>query len=334
MQKHFKRLAQSATFTKIVLPIILVAILAVIGFATFSGKSQAKTIKADEAKTIAENFINDFLMMPGTKAKITEITKEDFGLYKLKVDITSDVVESYLSKDGKFFFPQAFNIEEMRTELEKEPINEPVVINIPTSAKPVVELFTMSHCPYGTQIEKGLLPVINLLSDKIDFKLKFVDYAMHGETELKEQMVQYCIQEKQSNKLMNYLKCFLVDGDTNRCLTEAGVQKSTLNSCVTAVDKEYKITENFKNKVGFQGSFPGFDVYKDDNEKYGVSGSPTLVINSTNVKSGRSASELLNVICSAFDVAPKECDTNLSSETPSPGFGSGTSNNAATAECN
>jgi len=333
MQKHFKRLAQSATFTKIVLPIILVAILAVIGFATFGGKSETKTIKAEEAKTIAENFINDFLMMPGTKAKITEITEEDFGLYKLKVDITSDIVESYLSKDGKFFFPQAFNIEEMRAELGTELEDEPVTV-IPTSAKPIVELFTMSHCPYGTQIEKGLLPVINLLGNKIDFKLKFVDYAMHGETELKEQMVQYCIQEKQSDKLMDYLKCFLVDGDTNRCLTEAGIKQSTLNSCVTAVDKEYKITENFKNKVGFQGSYPGFDIYKADNEKYGVSGSPTLVINSTNVRSGRSASELLSVICSSFDVAPEECNTNLSGETPSPGFGNGTSNSATAAECN
>jgi len=332
MKKHFKRLAQSETFTKIVLPIILVAVLAIIGFATFSG-SQGKTVKPEDAKKIAENFINDFLMMPGSKAKVTEVT-EEYNLYKIKVDITSDVVESYLSKDGKMFFPQAFNIKEMEEEMNGANTEPTANISVPTSSKPDVELFIMSHCPYGTQIEKGILPVIELLGNKINFELKFVDYAMHGEIELKEQMVQYCIQKEQNNKFNDYLKCFLLDGDTNRCLSATNIQQTGLNNCVAAVDKEFKITENFKNKVGYQGSYPGFDIHKADNEKYGVGGSPTLVINGTLVQSSRSAASLLSTICAAFDIAPEECNANLPSETPSPGFGAGTTNSNIAAECN
>ena len=37
----------------------------------------------------------------------------------------------------------------------------------PKKEKPEVELFVMSHCPFGTQIEKGMLPVARLLGDKI-----------------------------------------------------------------------------------------------------------------------------------------------------------------------
>jgi len=206
--------------------------------------------------------------------------------------------------------------------------------NVPKNDKPAVELFVMSHCPYGTQIEKGMLPVVELLGDKINFDLKFVDYAMHGEVELKEQMVQYCIQEEQNPKFNTYLECFLSDGDTNRCLGVANISQTSLNSCVDKVDKQYKITENFTNKVGYQGSYPGFDIHKEDNQKYGVGGSPTLVINGTTVQSARSAASLLATVCSAFEVAPEECNTNLPSETPSPGFGAGTTDSAVTAECN
>jgi len=49
----------------------------------------------------------------------------------------------------------------------------------------------MSYCPYGTQIEKGILPVINALGNKIKFSLKFVDYAMHGKKEIDENSRQY-----------------------------------------------------------------------------------------------------------------------------------------------
>ncbi|MEM2131153.1 MAG: GILT family protein, partial [Candidatus Woesearchaeota archaeon] len=68
--------------------------------------------------------------------------------------------------------------------------------------KPEVQLFVMSHCPFGTQMEKGILPVVELLGNKIDFKVRFVYYAMHGEVEVKEQLRQYCIQKEQQDKYL------------------------------------------------------------------------------------------------------------------------------------
>lgn len=333
--KHIKSLFGRDTFLRVTLPILLVAALAVIAIISFQ-KPGGKTLGEAEAITRAESFINDYLMQSGTKATIKDVT-EEYDLYKLEIDIVSDVVESYISKDGKLFFPQAMNIEEVTSggsAANSSAGTAPVATVSVKSDKPMVELFVMSHCPYGTQIEKGMLPVLDTLGDKIDFELKFVDYAMHGEKELKEQINQYCIQKDQPEKFNEYLKCFLVAGNDVGCTASTGIDTNQLNSCYTQTDQEFKIMDNFRNQIGYQGSFPGFDVNKADNTKYGVAGSPTLIINGQEVSSGRDSASLLSTICTAFNNAPAECQTELPSAQPAPGFGTGTVAAANTAaEC-
>lgn len=180
------------------------------------------------------------------------------------------------------------------------------------SDKPIVELFVMSYCPYGTQIEKGIIPTIETLGNKVDFNLKFVSYTMHGEKENQENLRQYCLQKEQKNKLFPYLKCFLEASDSAGCLNSASVEENKLKSCMDSTANNFNVTGT------------NFDVYKSDNDKYGVQGSPTLVINGAISQSGRDSNSLLKAICSAFDNAPKECNAVLSSATPAPGFGSGT----------
>ena len=188
-----------------------------------------------------------------------------------------------------------------------------------------MELFVMSHCPYGTQMEKGILPVVDLLGNKIDFEVKFVYYAMHGKDEVNEQTRQYCIQEEQNDKYTAYLSCFLKAGNTDACLAEAKVDNSKLQSCVNATDKKFDISKNFNDQSSWlSGRFPLFNTHKADNEKYGVAGSPTLVINGAQASAGRDPASLLRAVCGAFNEAPAECSQTLSSASPAPGFGEGT----------
>lgn len=337
MKKIASIFKQKKTWTTL---LVIVAVLVVLGLITASSMRKddkktstlkpGKTISADTAKTTGEEFINNFLMQSGSKATIKDVTTE-YGLYKFSVDITSDVVESYMTKDGKLFFPQALNVAEVTaakngTDAASTPeAAQPSATVTKKSDKPVVELFVMSYCPYGTQIEKGMLPVLDTLGNKIDFQLKFCSYAMHGEKELTENLLQYCIGKEQPTKLNAYLKCFLEDSSkSDACLDQVGVNKKTVNSCVTKTDKEFKVMANYTSKVGYQGSFPGFDVNKADNDKYNVGGSPTLIINGQDIQSGRDSASLLATICSAFNNPPKECSTVLSSASPSAGFGSGT----------
>lgn len=339
MKKITSIFQQKKTWTTL---LVIVVVLVVLGLITASSlrkggeKTTAakpgKTISTELAKTKAEEFVNNFLMQTGSKATIKDITTE-YGLYKLSVDITSDVVESYMTKDGKLFFPQALNVDEVTAAkagtaaagTDSEAAAAPSATVTKKSDKPVVELFVMSYCPYGTQMEKGILPVLSTLGNKVDFQLKFNSYAMHGEKELTENLLQYCIQKEQPTKLSAYLTCFLADSSMSAaCLDKAGVNKNTVNSCVTKTDKDFKVMANFTSKTGYQGSYPGFDVQKADNDKYNVGGSPTLIINGQDIQSGRDSASLLATICGAFNNAPSECSAKLSSASPSAGFGTGT----------
>jgi glutaredoxin len=223
------------------------------------------------------------------------------------------------------------NIEETKKEAEAQKAGgeekaEKTVADVPKKDKANVELFVMSHCPFGTQIEKGILPVIEALGDKMDFTLKFCDYAMHSEKELKEQMTQYCIQKEEPKKLVSYLRCFLgtKEGsatESEACLKTTGINAAKIKTCVADTDTKYKVSANFKDKSTYKGSYASFDVYKEDNAKYGVGGSPTLVINGEKISSGRDAKTLMSTICAGFEKEPDACKKEMSSASPSAGFG-------------
>lgn len=197
--------------------------------------------------------------------------------------------------------------------------------------KPEVELFVMSQCPYGTQIEKGIIPVIETLGNKVSFAVKFCDYVMHGEIEIKEELQQYCIETEQNSKYLDYLKCFLKEGKSDECVTSTGIDKAKLSACVAAADEKYKVTKNFADKTTWKGSYPTFNIFKDAVDKYGVGGSPTLVINGVVASSARDSASLLDAVCTGFKIKPAECSSNLSSTAPTAGFGFGTTTATATA---
>lgn len=316
----------------IVLIFVLSFVLSGCSYANLSSKffkDGKRVLTPAEAKKAAEDFINGSLMQKGSQATIKEAVLEG-GLYKLTVSLPNNKeITSYITKDGKKFFPEVMDVksEENAAAADEENAAKEAAAVSKKSDKPAVELFVMSHCPYGTQIEKGILPVLETLGDKIDFKLKFVDYAMHGEKELKEELRQYCVGKNEPAKFNSYLKCFLKEGNDAACVKETGLNSASLNSCMDATDKEFKVMAKFKDKNSWTGgSFPPFDIYKADNDKYGVQGSPTLVINGEKIQSDRDSASLLATICSAFTNKPSECDKKLSGASPASGFGEGSGN--------
>ena len=286
------------------------------------------TSKRDGIISNAVEYIKKYLAagMDIVVSKTEDVVKT---FYRFEAKAGDMTVPTYVSTDGKIMTFQ-------ETDLTKEPqvqAPENVPVEIEKKDKPKVELFVMSHCPYGTQMEKGIIPVIETLGDGIDFELKFCDYAMHGEIELKEQLSQYCIQKEQKEKLLPYLKCFLKEGKSSECIVSVSIDKTKLDACIESTDKEYKVMDNFKNNVGYVSQFPGFDIYKDDNMKYGVQGSPTLVINGNQVQSGRDSAGLLKTICSGFVSVPEGCNTVLPADNPTPGFGEGTTSQNVSGGC-
>lgn len=199
--------------------------------------------------------------------------------------------------------------------------------NIPKTDKPKVELFVMSYCPYGLQMEKALMPAWDLLKNKADISVKFVSYIMHGKEEIDENTREYCIQKEQPSKFATYLKCFYagVSGqapDYKSCLTQAGVNTTQLNSCVSKTDKQFGITDKFNDQsTWLSGRYPLYPIHESDNSKYGVQGSPTLVINGVEAQVGRTPEAVKSAICAAFNNTPAECNNVLSNLSFQPGFG-------------
>lgn len=303
----------------------------------FGNNNGSKPLTADEAKARAETFINGNLV-EGTVASITSVEDFSDSLYKLKVKVGETDIDSYITKDGKQFFPQAMEIDAAGgTAAATGTPQTPVIpADLVKSDKPEVEVFVMSHCPYGTQFEKGLVPVMETLKDKANIKIKFVNYVMHKEVEMRDNLVQYCIDKEDNGKYNAFLKCFLKDGNSGACMTSTGVNTKKVESCISATDKQFKVTEAFNDKTKWSnGSFPPFAVHEAENTKYGVQGSPTLVINGKQVESDRSPAGILSTICAAFNNPPAECGAQLDTATPGPGFGDSTAANtgASNAAC-
>lgn len=318
---------------KLLIGLVLVIVLgAGAGYFLKQNKGQ---ISQDQAKEKAQKFVSENLVQPDTKVAVKGVSDEN-DLYKIELDVAGQQITAYMTKDGKNFFPQVMDMEqvEQQNKEQAEEAEKKANVEVPKTEKPSVELFVMSYCPYGTQIEKGILPVLDALGDKIDFQLKFVDYAMHEKKEVDENLKQYCIQKNDPEKLIGYLGCFLKDdSQSEQCSTEAGIDSAELENCISSADDQFKITENYNNKDTWSGQFPPFNVDKADNEKYGVQGSPTLVVNGVEVQSGRDSASLLATICKGFSDQPEQCSAKLSSETPSPGFGEGTAASSGSAEC-
>lgn len=289
----------------------------------------------DKLKTEIDNLVKNYLLAnKEIPVEISGLSVED-GLLKVMLIIDGKEKEIYFTADGRkvILAAQKFDeyIERAKQQMEERKKSSQVGDEYKTD-KPVVDVFVMSYCPYGTQIEKGLLPVLRLLQGKIDARIRFVDYAMHGKKELDENITQYCIQKDTPEKFYDYLECFLETEDSKGCVQKLGIDPEKLAKCTDDTDKEFKVSENFQDKSTWKGNFPTFNIDSEDNLKYQVAGSPTLVINGQKiVPLGRDANSLLQAICSAFKNPPKECDEKLSADTPSPGFGNNTQNNSGSA---
>ena len=265
----------------------------------FSGGMAGNIISEKDAGDVILDFVESQTSGGG---ELVEVNSFDDGLYEVIILYQGQEVPLYLTKNGKNLVQGVMPLEILQ---QKDSQEEQEPVDVPKSDKPVAELFIMTHCLYGTQAEKGIIPAIKALGDSADVKIRFVHYFMH-EPEETETPIQVCIREEQPDKFLDYLGCFLEDGDSDRCLIEAKIDKTKIDKCISSGKSE--------------------EYYAEDSalsEGYGVKGSPSLVINGQIINSGRDSASYLSTICSAFNNAPEECDTELSSASPKPMWGYG-----------
>jgi len=294
-------------------------VLAVVLVVMFLTGSSMGGVSAEEA---GQRLV-EFAAANGAEAELVEVN-EKAGMYEVVISMQGQEVPLYVTKSGDYFTQALVPLQ--INDASSQPSEPAQPQDIPKSDKPTVELFVMTHCPYGTQAEKGMIPTLEALGNKIDGSIKFVHYFMHegpGE-EPEETPRQVCIREEQGDKYLDYLKCFLegngespyVGKDPSTCMQEVGIDETKVTQCISSGKAD--------------------EYYAADSELsqgYGVQGSPSLVVNGMIVSSARDSASYLSAICSAFNAAPEECNEALSSASPSPGFGYSAAGSDTQAQC-
>jgi hypothetical protein len=248
-------------------------------------------------------------------------------VYKINFLYQNTTVPIFVTRDGKYAGSLSLLPDDKNQTQSQNQTNQPAA-EVPKSDKPTVELYVFTYCPYGLQMEKAMIPVANLFKNKIDFKIRQIG-AMHGEFEKVEAERQLCIEKNYPTKFLQYVSAFALDSSIGSCSGDA----TCLASKLTALYSKFGIDGK---KIYSCMASEGESLYQaevDNSGQKGVSGSPTVLINGVDAQLTRNADAIKSAICSAFNTAPTECSQQLSTASPSPGFGEQTSGSSSAASC-
>lgn len=292
---------------------VAMAVIAVAIFLLPTTPTGMATLDSNEAASNAIDYLNNYMVQAGTSASI--ISVEDIGsnLYRIITSYQGQNIPIYVTKDGKFLLQGGVNLETAATTT--------VATTVPVSEKvdvPVANAFIMSYCPYGLQFLKAYVPVIELLGDKAQLSVNFVHYIMHNEKERDENTRMYCIQKEQSALFTDYLRCFVESDDYAACIESVGIDSTALDSCIASADEQFQIIKTYEESTS---NYPPYLVDAVLANQYGVSGSPTFVLNGVVTSVARSPEAIKQAVCASFIEPPAECDTVLSAEQEAPGIG-------------
>lgn len=299
----------------VLLPVISICVILVLGFSTAAAVKKYYTHKEVSRLNAGYKVLNtvNTYFIPGKNAMLAAKPVEESGLYKVELTLDNVTQPFYITMDGKFliFTDGMVEVEKLKkvAAANKQAKKEDMV----KTQKPMVELFIMSLCPYGSRAEAKIFPIIQPFGDKIDFKLRFiVDVngasindvsSLHGIDEAKEDARQAAIFRYYPGKFASYIT------KMNEKPCDNAPQGVELDKCFKRAATSLKI--DVKKIEKFAYGQEAIAVFKEDSAagvKYNASASPTLVING--VKSDaiyKDEKAIKEAICSAFANIPEVC---------------------------
>ena len=257
------------------------------------------------------SYLNSNVVQQGTTVSLISIN-ETKGLYALKSQYQSQAITIYATKDCTLVFTNTIDMNATPAgTAQSQPPKK--------SARPVVDLYVMAFCPYGTQAETVMRPVVDLLGTAADIRVRYITTisgpttenvtSLHGPMEAKEDLRQLCILKSTPQKYWDYLEAF-----NGQCYP-VWQNTSALDSCRKNVTASMGIDLARTESCAF--ATDGLALLKADETeatKYDVSGSPTLIINGVEYAGSRTPEAYKQAICNSFDTAPSVCNTTLSTD--------------------
>jgi hypothetical protein len=260
------------------------------------------------------NYVNTNLAEKNSTATLVSVTEKN-GVYNIAARYQDKDLVFYATKDCTSLFSTARNLKETPT-----PAATPVPTPQPAkSARPSVELFVMSFCPYGVQAENAMKPVVDLLGTKADIKVHYIAtvsgdsvdsvQSLHGTPEAKEDLRQLCVAKYSPQKYWSYLMAV-----NNQCYPVYR-NATQLEACGTNVTAALGI-DSRKIETCAGGSeglaLLRADVAVTNSLKVGVS--PTLILNGQGYNGQRTPEAFKQAICDRFETPPAECSVNLTGQ--------------------
>jgi predicted DsbA family dithiol-disulfide isomerase len=295
-----------------IIGIVVILIVFLVIMLSPSGNSASVPIQPCAEKVIG--YANENLVQPGTSVTFKSVA-ESRGMYEIHGTYQSQDVTIYTTKDCTMLFTSGINMSASGNTAPQKPTPAPTPVK---TARPSVDLYVMAFCPYGTQAESAMKPVVSLLGSKADIQVRYITtvggstvdsvQSLHGSSEAQEDLRQICIQKKYPEKFWDYIdafnaRCYPVSQNLtslNACwrntTASLGIDTSAIETCATGSD--------------------GLGMLKTDEtnaNQNGATASPTLLINGVKYSGARTPEAYKQAICNSFDTAPAECGTTLTS---------------------
>ncbi len=170
-----------------------------------------------------------------------------------------------------------------------------------------LEFYIMSQCPYGVQVVNAIGPVVEQLGPNMNLKINYIGNktpdgnfsSMHGENEVKGDMIQLCAMKHFPN---NYIKFMLCQNKNFRevatnwesCAKENGLNPSKLKACFEGKEGKDLLAKSF-----------------EEANKKNARGSPTMFLNGKPYNGGRKSSQFLKAICETYQGKKPDGCSNL-----------------------
>lgn len=303
--------------------IIVIAVLFVIFFMGNAGGVRA--VPPESCAQQAIGYVNANLVQEGTSAELVSV-KETSGLYEVTVRYRGSEIPLHVTKDCSLLFPSSYTLEPSAAcDTQAGTCTTPAARTTAApagpvrSARPSVELYVMSFCPYGVQMENVMEPVVRLLRDSTDIRVRYIAtvqgesiataQSLHGNAEAVEDARQLCIAKYAPGTYWDYLVAF-----NARCYP-AWNDAGTLAACQNNVTVSSGISPDTINRCA-AGS-EGLQMLRADQSASATNratASPTLFINGQRYSGARTPEALKQAICDHFNTPPAACSTQLASQ--------------------
>jgi len=313
MKKLRLKFLKNKNLFSFIVPVLIITLL--IGVVIV--KMNRDKMVALKTKTIPE-IITKLTGDPTIKVKDVKNLKKISGLYQFELDLdmngTPRTFTSYITKDEKIFFTTGTVISELGKEpaAAQQPAQKKLTCADVKKADVVKETaFIVANCPYGLQMQRVMNKAIGEQPALASvFDVKYIGAieggkitSMHGDAEAQENLRQICIREEQKTLYWPYVSCYMKEGKTDACLSQAGVNTANLTACTGDA------------KRGLAYAQKDFDI----GTKFNIGSSPTLLVNDSQIVSefdfgGRTADALKQVACCGSTTEGSYCSKDLTKD--------------------